>query len=103
MTSTPVPGGRQVTLTAGAGNFTTIRFGTPTRTMVNALIDYAPVGTNLSTGFTHTLAPPSNTITFTVRRGPSPAPAHVTVPLIVTDQCGAWETLVGSGGGPTGF
>jgi hypothetical protein len=44
---------------------------------------------------------PSQRLTFTVVRQPPGAPATVTVPLVVTDDCGEWDTFVG--GGPTAF
>ena len=40
----------------------------------------------------------TNRVTSYVRRL---APGAVTVPLFVTDECGAWETFVG--GGPNAF
>jgi hypothetical protein len=44
---------------------------------------------------------PSQRLTFTVARQPAGAPSTVTVPLVVTDDCGEWNTFVG--GGPTAF
>ena len=44
---------------------------------------------------------PSQSLAFTVARQPAGTPATVTVPVIVTDDCGEWNTLVG--GGPTAF
>ena len=44
---------------------------------------------------------PNQRVTFTVARQPAGAPATVTVPVVVTDDCGEWNTFVG--GGPTAF
>ena len=44
---------------------------------------------------------PSQSLTFTVSRQPAGPPATVTVPVIVTDDCGEWNTFVG--GGPNAF
>ncbi len=44
---------------------------------------------------------PVQSVTFVVQRQPAAAQVPVTVPLIVMDDCGAWNTFVG--GGPTAF
>jgi len=44
---------------------------------------------------------PSQSITFVVARQPASAQVAVTVPLVITDDCGPWNTFVG--GGPTAF
>jgi hypothetical protein len=44
---------------------------------------------------------PGQSITFVVTRQPASAQVPVTVPLVITDDCGAWNTFVG--GGPTAF
>lgn len=44
---------------------------------------------------------PSQSIVFVVTRQPASAQVAVTVPLVITDDCGAWNTFVG--GGPTAF
>ncbi len=44
---------------------------------------------------------PSQSITFVVARQPASAEVAVTVPLVITDDCGPWNTFVG--GGPTAF
>ncbi len=44
---------------------------------------------------------PTQRLTFTVTRQPAEAPATVTVPIVVTDDCGEWKTFVG--GGPNAF
>lgn len=44
---------------------------------------------------------PSQSVTFTVARQPAGSQVTVTVPIVVTDDCGEWKTFVG--GGPTAF
>jgi hypothetical protein len=44
---------------------------------------------------------PSPAVTFVVARQPASAQVAVTVPFVVTDDCGSWNTFVG--GGPTAF
>jgi hypothetical protein len=51
-------------------------------------------------GGTVTLSPTAS-LTFTVLRQPPGVPAAVTVPFVVTDDCGEWPTFVG--GGPNAF
>jgi hypothetical protein len=40
---------------------------------------------------------PHESLTFTVAKQPAGAPTSVTVPFIVTDDCGEWTTFVGGG------
>jgi len=91
-------GGGLVTIQAGSGNLQSIQVGTPTSALTNAVIDFPGVGNNLTAGFTRTFTEPTTQVTFTVRRA---AGGYVSVPLIVTDGCGAWTTLFG--GGQNGF
>ncbi|MCC7372305.1 MAG: DUF1501 domain-containing protein [Chloroflexi bacterium] len=94
--ATSVSGGRMnVTVTAGGGKVRSIRFG-PTQ---NALIDVDGLTSQTGT-FTRTFASPATAQAFYVRRQ---APGPVTVPIVVTDDCGAWNTFVGGGAGTTGF
>jgi len=44
---------------------------------------------------------PGQAVTLVVARQPATAQVPVTVPLVITDDCGAWNTFVG--GGPTAF
>jgi hypothetical protein len=44
---------------------------------------------------------PNQRTTFTVTRQPASSPTAVTIPLVVTDDCGEWKTFVG--GGPNAF
>ncbi|MFN0074754.1 MAG: cellulase family glycosylhydrolase [Chloroflexota bacterium] len=89
----------QVSVTvSGAGNtLQSIQFSTNSRTAGNAIIDTA-TQTDLSPPFT--LGPfsaGSASAVFWVRRA-QPG-RSVTVPMTVTDDCGAWTTFVGGGAG----
>lgn len=95
MTTRVGNGQLRATITAGLGNLTSVRFGTDTRPMLNAAVDLAGVGTGITTGLTHVLPPGMSQLTFSF--APVAAGQAVTVPLIVTDGCGAWQTLVGGG------
>jgi hypothetical protein len=103
--ATPSGGGRlAVTVTAGATDYGNrlhnLHFGADTRTPnTNALIDVPGVGTGLRTDSAVALPGNPTSVTFYIRRQ-TPGQA-VTVPLEVTDDCGAWQTLVG--GGAAGF
>lgn len=102
--STGTVGGRlQVTLIATNENnvFQRVQFGTATRTPTNALIDLPDGRTGLSGPLTVQIAPAVPTYTFWVRRAVAGLPT--TVPMIVTDRCGTWETFVGGGGQASGF
>jgi hypothetical protein len=92
-------GRMQVSLTAGSNSLQSIQFGTASRPATNASIDLPGVGAGLRGGFTHTPPPGTTQVTFFLR--PVVAGQPVTVPLIVTDGCGPWETFVG--GGPAAF
>jgi hypothetical protein len=89
----------QVTVVAGAGALSSIRFGTDARAIQNGtvLIDTGNGPQQITTPTTVPLANGATSTTFTVTRGA--ANQAMTVPIIVTDGCGAWETLVGVGAG----
>jgi hypothetical protein len=86
-----------VTISATGQNNTlrSVRFGTDARGPAGALIDVPNGPLGASAGFVHPLADRPTEWTFTVRRAVPGQP--VTVPLVVTDACGTWETLVGGG------
>lgn len=84
---------------AGNGTLSSLRVGTATRPVTNAAIDFPGAGTGLRSGFTYIPAVPPGQLTFTI--GPVVPGQPVTVPLIVVDGCGPWETFVG--GGPAAF
>jgi hypothetical protein len=88
-----------VTVTAGLGSIQSVQFGTATRAVTNASIDVVGGGAGLQGGFTHTPSAPSSQVTFFLR--PVTNGQAATVPLIVFDGCGAWQTFVG--GGPAAF
>jgi hypothetical protein len=61
----------------------------------NTLLDLPDGRTGINGGLTLSFNQPSTSYTFWVRRGTSGQPT--TLPMIVTDGCGPWETLVGGG------
>jgi hypothetical protein len=92
-------GALTVTILPGSGGVQSIRFGTDARPLQNASIDLPGVGTGLQAGFTYTPSSPLAQVTFAVR--PVAPGRAVTVPMIVTDRCGPWQTF--AGGGPAAF
>src|SRR5207248_2373009 len=66
----------------------------------NALIDVPGGPTGATSNFVVNLPSRPQQTTFVIR--PATAGSAMTVPLIVTDSCGAWPTFVGAGpdGGP---
>ena len=77
---------------------TSLQFGSDVRTPVtNALIDLPGVGNGRSAPASVAVPGSPATYTFYIRRE-SPG-AAVTVPITVTDGCGAWNTIVGGGTG----
>jgi hypothetical protein len=91
-----------VTITAGSqevGNrLSNLQFGSSTRTPnTNAVIDLPGIGNGRSGAESVAVPGTPATYTFYVRRQAPGAP--VTVPLTVTDSCGAWQTMVGGGTG----
>jgi hypothetical protein len=91
-------GSLQVTVTAGSGSIQSVRFATDTRPLVNATVQIqTPSGTQvITTGTTVTMPPNTTSKTFTATRN---AAGAMTVPMIVTDGCGVWQTFVGMGTG----
>jgi hypothetical protein len=88
-----------VTLVSGAGGLHTVQVGTVERPFSNATVFAAGSVVPLANGAT--LAPPAGTTAIVLRvRRLTPGQA-VIVPLVVTDDCGAWPTFVG--GGPSAF
>jgi uncharacterized repeat protein (TIGR01451 family) len=101
--STAVVGGRlQVSLEATGTNnrVQSVRFGNDSRAPINALVDLPDGRNGLSGGLTVSLSQPAPSYTFWVRRATAGEPT--TVPLVVTDGCGNWDTFVG-GGTSAGF
>jgi cysteine-rich secretory family protein len=100
LASPSAPGVLQVTVTVGtsggAANNTlqTIRIGS----VVNGALDVSGRG-RVASGTTITLASGTQQATLSVHRVASGA--ATTVPLVLTDACGEWPTLVG--GGPSAF
>jgi hypothetical protein len=95
-----VSGTRQaltVTVAAGNGTLDQIEFGNPAAnppTPVNASIDIGAFN-GREDAFVFTPSSPTDQLTLQVRA--VHASSAVTVPLVVTDDCGAWPTLVGVG------
>jgi subtilisin family serine protease len=89
----------RVTVTAGNGTLQTIQFGTNGRPLQNATVQIT--GANGPQQFTAattvTIAAGTSTLNFNASQT-TPGQA-MTVPMIVTDGCGAWETFVGVGAG----
>ena len=88
-----------VTAGAGCGAISHIQFGLVGQPLDNARVSItSPAGgpTNQSLGFNY--APPGSptVVSFTVARVVASGDATVT-PIIVTDGCGQWRTLVGGG------
>jgi hypothetical protein len=101
-TALPGDGRLAVTITVGGqelGNrLSGLSFGLDARTpSTNALIDLPGVGNARTAPATATLPGSPVSYTFYVRRQ-SPG-AAVTLPVTVTDGCGAWQTMVGGGTG----
>jgi hypothetical protein len=86
-----------VTVTAGRGTLQTLRFGYQNRGLQNATIQLVGNGGTQQISEPTTVTLPENMTSqaFTITQV-TPGQA-ATVPLIVVDGCGAWETLVGVG------
>jgi len=84
-----------VTATTSAGlpnnRLSRLQLGTST----NSLVD-VPGGPSGVTGHADLGLPAVQSLTFSIRRQ-NPATPSATVPLTVTDDCGAWQTFVGGG------
>ena len=88
-----------MSVVAGSGTVQSIRFGTDARPLQNATVQIDG-GNGLQQIRSATTVPIAGGVTgktFTVSRTSSNQP--MTVPMIVTDGCGPWETLVGLGTG----
>jgi subtilisin family serine protease len=98
-TTRQAPGKLGVSVTAGRGSLQTIRFGTDSRQLQNASVQITAAGgpQTLGAASTVVMSPNTTTQTFTVSQT-TPGQA-LTVPMIVTDSCGPWETFVGLGAG----
>jgi hypothetical protein len=86
----------KVTVQAGSGSISRIDFGAP-RALANASVSVNGGETAQTQAFSHTPTGSPSSVQFTVT-AESRALA-TTVPLTVTDACGAWQTLVGGGAG----
>lgn len=86
----------QVTVSAGSGVLSQIQFGTGNRPLRNASVDFPGQATAITDGRTIPMGTGVTQTTFFVSRI---APGQVTVPMVVTDACGPWETFVGGGSG----
>jgi len=93
VSAAPAGGQLQVTVTATGTNnrLVSLHF----ENTVNALVD-AGGQTGLSGTFDVAISGQPTATTFVVRRR---AGGAVTVPLVVTDRCGTWQTFVGGGAG----
>ena len=80
----------QVTVTAGIGNVYALRFGSATNAVV-----HVGARTPASGNFTYDVPGGGPSATFYVQR--AAGNSAVTVPLVVEDDCGTWETFVGGG------
>ena len=79
-----------VSVTAGHGPLSSLRFGNAT----NAQIDVSGGQSNMTGNFVASIPAGTTSATFTVRRAQAGA---MTVPLTVVDGCGDWPTFVGRG------
>jgi len=97
--ATAVGGGAlQTLITAGVGTLRSVQVGDPTQhpsVPMNASIDVAGGPTGMTGPFTYT--PPVGTlkVSLTVRKSVNGTPT--TVPLVVQDLCGVWNSFVGGG------
>jgi hypothetical protein len=88
-----------LTARSGCGAIQAILFGPPGRPLANAVVTMLPAGPQF-TGTSRYVPPPGTTqVSFLVER--SAAAGGATVPLVLSDGCGDWESLVG--GGPDAF
>ena len=91
----------RVVVIAGSGSLTKIQFGTAIRPLSNAQVSVQNGPANVASGQILTPTVGTTQIVFFVTRPTAGQPS--TVPLIVTDGCGAWTTFVGGGAQATGF
>ena len=84
------------TILPGEGLLRLIQLGVTGRPLQNAIVDVVGGPTGLTSGQSVDLSPGQAQVQLYVRRvGAGP----VTVPLIVFDDCGSWQTLLGAGAG----
>ena len=82
----------------GASNaIRAVRLGAGGRSPSNAVVDIAGGPSGLRGEATYAPPAPTSQVRLTIRRE-TPGLA-TTVPLVVTDACGTWETVVGGGTG----
>jgi hypothetical protein len=87
-----------VVVMTSASSLTSIRLGSGGRIIDGATVTFANGVTSGTNGFTFTLPANQKQTSFTLTRT---RPGAVTVPFVVTDSCGEWQTF--AGGGPTAF
>ena len=97
VTTAAANGALTVTLAAtGAGNaIRSVHLGAGGRAPSNAVVDVAGGPSGLRAETTYTPSQPASWVQLSVRRA-TPGQA-TTVPVVVTDACGTWETVVGVG------
>ncbi|MCC6175113.1 MAG: hypothetical protein IT305_07400 [Chloroflexi bacterium] len=83
----------RATITAGAGTIKAIQIG-GSRPIDNARVDIVNGPSGITSTTTHAPSAGTSQITLLISRQ---AAGAVTVPLTVTDACGAWPTFVGGG------
>ena len=70
-----------------------MRLGSDGRPPSNAVVDIAGGPSGLRAETIYTPSQPATRVQLTIRRMTAGQPT--TVPLVVTDACGPWETIVG--------
>src|SRR5262249_7086852 len=95
LTTQPSSGPKlQASVTAGAGNLTSLAFvGIPTTGTAAYTVEIG--GQTKTPPFTYPPPSPPPVVTFTVVRLGDGGP--LTVPFVATDGCGPWRTFVGAG------
>jgi len=88
-----------VTVSSGRGRLRSIEFGTDEHPLPNAVVEVPAIDKQTSIGFTYKPVPVTQQASFYLRRLTDGQ--AVTLPLVITDECGPWETFVG--GGPSAF
>jgi len=98
-TSRVSAGHLQVTVTAGNGDLKSIRFGSDSRALQNASVQIVGPNGLQTTSSTLTVPLAVNTTSQTFTANQTVPGQAMTVPLVVTDGCGPWQTFVGVGAG----
>jgi hypothetical protein len=80
----------------GENTLTALRFGVPGRAITNATVNVAGVAAGVANGQTVNLAPGTTQAVVAVTRL---SPSAATVPFVVVDRCGDWQTFTGMGPG----